>query len=341
MLGALEEQFEKALEDIKDHGDRIIKLENKSKASDATHKRARNDIDDLMDKVNKMENGNKMKDALMGGALGDDSVEMILKAINDMQDKISEDMEEKLKNYTPLPLFQESETEMKGISRRVGYNEGVLKELKTTTDEYGSKIEGNRKKIQRLQSEIDALKSGAPMQELATPVLTSTDEVGAGDLDKLQKMIQRVEGNLIRRIASVETGLGRINSLEDKVQDMELLIRRLQEPKEPIITVEDVERWNDNIEKSKELEEMIRKLQMAFKEMNVDQIKADILNIFKIQNNFILKKELNPVNEAIKRFATDIENNQFEIASFRDRITKNEKSIETNFELVRNEQISL
>ena len=86
---------------------------------------------------------------------------------------------------------------------------------------------------------------------------------------------------------------------------------------------------------------MIRKLQMAFKEMNVDQIKADILNIFKIQNNFILKKELNPVNEAIKRFATDIENNQFEIASFRDRITKNEKSIETNFELVRNEQISL
>ena len=200
-----------------------------------------------MDKVNKMENGNKMKDALMGGALGDDSVEMILKAINDMQDKISEDMEEKLKNYTPLPLFQESETEMKGISRRVGYNEGVLKELKTATDEYGSKIEGNRKKIQRLQSEIDALKGGAPMQELATPVLTSTDEVGAGDLDKLQKMIQRVEGNLIRRIASVETGLGRINSLEDKVQDMELLIRRLQEPKEPIITVEDVERWNDNI----------------------------------------------------------------------------------------------
>ena len=85
------------------------------------------------------------------------------------------------------------------------------------------------------------------MQELATPVLNSTDEVGAGDLDKLQKMIQRVEGNLIRRIASVETGLGRINSLEDKVQDMELLIRRLQEPKEPIITVEDVERWNDNI----------------------------------------------------------------------------------------------
>jgi len=182
-----------------------------------------------MDKMNKIENGNKMKDALAGAAMADGSVDMILKAIEDMQDKVNSDMDDKLKNYTQLPLHENLEADVKAIGRRVGYNENVMKELSQTTEGNAEKIENSRKKMQRMQSEIDALKGGAPVVEAVAPVELSDDgpSVGSGDLDKLQKMIQRVEGNLIRRIATVETSLGRINGLEDKVQDIELLIRRL------------------------------------------------------------------------------------------------------------------
>ena len=40
-----------------------------------------------------------MKSALADSSMADDSVDLILKAINDMQDKINSDFDEKLKNY--------------------------------------------------------------------------------------------------------------------------------------------------------------------------------------------------------------------------------------------------
>lgn len=80
---------------------------------------ARDDINDILDRLNKMENNNTMKEALAGGAMADGAVDTILKAINDMQDKINADFDEKLKNYVPMPLFQEADNELKGVSRRV------------------------------------------------------------------------------------------------------------------------------------------------------------------------------------------------------------------------------
>ena len=55
--------------------------------------------------------------------MGDNQVDAILKAINDMQDKINADIDEKLKNYVPMPLFLEAEAESKSVSRRVAHNE--------------------------------------------------------------------------------------------------------------------------------------------------------------------------------------------------------------------------
>ena len=99
-----------------------------------------------------------MKEALAGGAMADGAVETILKAINDMQDKINADFDEKLKNYVPMPLFQEADTELKGVSRRVSHNENTLKQVNETTTSNAERIENNRKKINKLQGEIDALK---------------------------------------------------------------------------------------------------------------------------------------------------------------------------------------
>ena len=82
--------------------------------------------------------------------MADGAVDTILQAINDMQDKINADMDEKLKNYVPMPLFEDAEAEAKAVSRRVAHNEGVMKELQATTEGNIEKIENNRKKISRL-----------------------------------------------------------------------------------------------------------------------------------------------------------------------------------------------
>lgn len=83
--------------------------------------------------------------------MSDDSISMILKAINDMQDKINGDLDEKLKNYVTQPQFSELENELKACSRRVGYNEGVLKDNVANIEKNGELIDNNRKRIQRLQ----------------------------------------------------------------------------------------------------------------------------------------------------------------------------------------------
>lgn len=60
------------------------------------HTRAREDITEIFERLNKMDNNSAMKDILGSSALSGDSIDMILKAINDMQDKINSGLDEKL-----------------------------------------------------------------------------------------------------------------------------------------------------------------------------------------------------------------------------------------------------
>ena len=57
---------------------------------------AREDITEIFERLNKMDNNSAMKDILGSSALSSDSIDMILKAINDMQDKINSGLDEKL-----------------------------------------------------------------------------------------------------------------------------------------------------------------------------------------------------------------------------------------------------
>ena len=91
-----------------------------------------------------------------------------------------------------------------------------------------------------------------PVVESEAP--TGDDGASAEGLGKLQKMIQKVEGNLIRRIATLETSLHKINSLEDELVNVKLDLARALQPKEPYITNEDVDKWNKNCKKTQELE---------------------------------------------------------------------------------------
>ena len=92
--------------------------------------------------------------------MADNAIDTILKAINDMQDKINADVDDKLKNYVPMPIFQELECESKGVARRVNHNENSLKGVLETTEANSERIESNRKRLNKLAADIEAMKSG-------------------------------------------------------------------------------------------------------------------------------------------------------------------------------------
>jgi len=148
-----------AIDKLNEHERRIVKLENKAETSDKLHGKAREDINEIFDRLNKMENNNHMKDIIGGGAMSDDSVDMILKAINDMQEKIKGEMDEKLKNYVMQPQLIDLENDMKANSRKIGYNEGVLKDQGQLIERNAEMMDNNRKKLARLQADVDNLRN--------------------------------------------------------------------------------------------------------------------------------------------------------------------------------------
>ena len=144
-----------------------------------------------------MENNNTLSAAFAGGEMADSAVDTILKAINDMQDKINADFDKKLKNYVPMPLFLEAEAEAKGVARKVKYNEDTLKQLVETTEQNGERIEGNRKRITKLAADLEALKGNKSSMNQAAEVASigsmaesesqaAFDGGDAGDNEKLR-----------------------------------------------------------------------------------------------------------------------------------------------------------
>ena len=65
---------------------------------------------------------------------------------------------------------------------------------------------------------------------------------------------------MIRRIATVETAIGRMDDLENDVTILKENMKKALAPREPDITRKDVERWDKNCQKTLELEELISKL---------------------------------------------------------------------------------
>ncbi len=80
---------------------------------------ARKDIDDLLARMSKAENQSSMAAALGDASMSDNSVDLILKAINDMQDKINKEVDEKLVDYVKVPTADEILADVKSMNRRV------------------------------------------------------------------------------------------------------------------------------------------------------------------------------------------------------------------------------
>ena len=107
-----------------------------------------------------MENANALKAAMTDSSLTDNSVDLILKAINDMQDKINAETDKKLENFVQKPEFQDLENLVASLQRRLAHNDKRDQQQGEKDEEHTALIEANRKRILRLQADIDALRHG-------------------------------------------------------------------------------------------------------------------------------------------------------------------------------------
>lgn len=86
-----------------------------------------------------------------------------------------------------------------------------------------------------------------------------------------------MQGDLIRRIAVVEGSLGKLSDVEDDMALVKIDLAKALAPKDPIISVEDFDNWNQNLKKTKEMEDLLKKLSADLSNMDGTKIKADIL----------------------------------------------------------------
>lgn len=73
-----------------------------------------------MARLGQLENKNAMKDIIAEGDMDGNSMDRILKAIDDMGTRINADTDNKLTNYVETaPTFEDADAEIKSTARRV------------------------------------------------------------------------------------------------------------------------------------------------------------------------------------------------------------------------------
>ena len=60
------------------------------------------------------------------------------------------------------------------------------------------------------------------------------------------------------------------------------------------------------------------------------KIKADILQLFRVQQNFVNKDQLIEINENARRLDQEVKDSSYELNNLKERVANNEKTIERN-----------
>ncbi len=89
-------------------------------------------------------------------------------------------------------------------------------------------------------------------------------------------------------------------------------------PKDPIISVEDFDNWNENLKKTKEMEDLLKKLSKELDNMDGTKIKADILQLFKVQNTFVVKDALIPIDDKLRGLEDLIKDTQYDVEQLKE-----------------------
>jgi hypothetical protein len=88
-----------------------------------------------------------------------------------------------------------------------------------------------------------------------------------------------------------------VAKLKDQVIELQEGLAKALAPRGPQITEEDVKLWMENVKKSKELAELITALRKDLNLLDGPKIKADIVQLFKITQNFVVKDDISGLQD--------------------------------------------
>lgn len=77
--------------------------------------------------VNSVSNTTRVKKAMENSDLSDESIDVIMSALNDVQERINEQTSLKLDNFVNKEMFQDIHTELTALTARTQKNEVTLK----------------------------------------------------------------------------------------------------------------------------------------------------------------------------------------------------------------------
>ena len=135
------------------------------------------ELEDHHDRLRKLENQNKLANLVSGGGdLGEDKLNTLLKAINDITDEVKKDTDKKLEDFVRQNAFDDLVKEQGGLYRRVQQLEKQVRQLEEDAGENVQKIETNRKSCQRNAKEIENLKKKINSGDFQAPEGSGEDE---------------------------------------------------------------------------------------------------------------------------------------------------------------------
>ena len=119
----LEKQMETASTMLEDHENRLVLNQHNSDTYDNKFKDLQMDFDNLTYRVNKFDNNKDVRTVLEGTELTEQSIDIIMNAITELQDKMDNQVNVKLEAYVNMTVFNNMEGENKVLDRRLTKNE--------------------------------------------------------------------------------------------------------------------------------------------------------------------------------------------------------------------------
>ena len=114
--------------------------------------------------------------------------------------------------------------------------------------------------------------------------------VDSGQLDLLKTLLRNTERTLTLRLQDIEKVTSRFGKLQDRVDILE-------QPKGPVISDDDISRWNKANERSLKNEELLNGMRKELNALDGTKIKADIIQLFRITSSTVSKEDFDTLKE--------------------------------------------
>ena len=300
-------------------------------------------VEDHEGRIRKLENKDKLA-AVAGAGMDGDQIELILKAIDDSQKELEDKINSQLVDFAPNSKLDDCIADSDRILKRVQNLERSNTVLSDRIEENAAKVESSKKVASRNTNDIENLKMQLKtgLKDMATQssfheptIVFKEPEDGEGAasgemINEVIKQIQRMEKSFSVRISAVESYSTKFVEINDNINDLNDNMTRALAPKGPTITQEDVDSWNDGLDKLKALEDQLKGLRKEINLMDGTKIKADILQLFKITQKMVNEDDISSMKDDMRRMKSEMADCNYDVAACKDIITKVEKSIDAS-----------